>query len=151
MSRIGKGEEMTPKERRYDVFDHTADLGVRIFGKSIKDLLENAGFAIYDLLTDLEKVNERDTIQLAIEGDGLADLMINWLREILYLWNGREKLIRSFEIQEIENNHIRARLKGETYDPDRHVIKMEIKAVTYHQAKVGRSRKGWWARIVFDV
>jgi SHS2 domain-containing protein len=135
----------------YEIFDHTADLGIRVFGKNKRDLFENAGFAIFDLLTDLKKVKESDVLEVRVKGEGMVDLVINWIRELLYLWNGKEFLIKGFEIEELENDEIRALLKGEKFDPHRHVINMEIKAVTYHKARVGKSKRGWWARVILDI
>ena len=70
---------------------------------------------------------------------------------MLYAWNGEGFLIKRCTIREVAPRRLTALLLGEPYDPARHRIRMEIKAVTYHQASVSRTEAGWMARVVFDV
>jgi SHS2 domain-containing protein len=135
----------------YRVFDHTADLGVEVTGATREELYEGAAFALFDLLTDLSAVREAQERTLAVGGEGPDDLLVNFLRELLYLWNGEGFLIRRCTIREVAPRRLTALLLGEPYDPARHRIRMEIKAVTYHQASVRRTEAGWVARVVFDV
>ena len=135
----------------YRVFDHTADLGVEITGASREDVYAGASFALFDLLTDLSEVRETEERTLAVGGEGADDLLVNFLREVLYAWNGEGFLIKRCTIREAAPRRLTALLLGEPYDPARHRIRMEIKAVTYHQASVSRTEAGWVARVVFDV
>ena len=88
---------------------------------------------------------------MAVEGDDPADLLVNFLREALYLWNGEEWLIKTCTVRRADDRCVTALLWGESFDPSRHRIKTEIKAVTYHQASVDPDGDGWKARMVFDV
>jgi len=135
----------------YRVFDHTADLGVEITGASREDVYAGASFALFDLLTDLSAVRETEERTLTVGGEGPDDLLVNFLREVLYAWNGEGFLIKRCTIREAAPRRLTALLLGEPYDPARHRIKMEIKAVTYHQASVSRTEAGWMGRVVFDV
>ena len=90
-------------------------------------------------------------MKITVIGDGWSDLMVNWLRELLYCWAGRERLVQNAEIITISQNKLIASLHYDSYDPDRHIIKEEIKAVTYHQLEVKSKPSGWEARIIFDV
>ena len=135
----------------YRVFDHTADLGVEVTGATLEELYAGAVFALFDLLTDLSAVRETEERTLTVEGDGPDDLLVNFLREVLYAWNGDRFLIRRCTIREVAPGQLTVLLLGEPYDPARHRIRMEIKAVTYHQASVSRTEAGWMARVVFDV
>ena len=135
----------------YRVFDHTADLGVEVTGATLEELYAGAVFALFDLLTDLSAVRETEERTLTVEGDGPDDLLVNFLREVLYAWNGDRFLIRRCTIREVAPGQLTVLLLGEPYDPARHRIRMEIKAVTYHQASVSRTETGWVARVVFDV
>ena len=77
--------------------------------------------------------------------------MINWLRELLYLRNGKEMLIKAAVTSSISEKNLRAKVTFDRYDPDNHVINCEIKAVTYHQLHVSRGPTGWESKIIFDV
>jgi len=136
---------------RYRVFNHTADLGVEIYGKTVEELLVNAAFAIGDLMTDLQNVEVTRARRIVAEGTDWEDLLVNYLREALYLFNGEGLLLGDYAIIEIDPRHVVGEARGEPFDPDRHRINTEIKAVTYHQALVRETETGWIGRVVFDV
>jgi len=136
---------------RYALFDHTADLGVEIYGKTLPELFANAAFALFDLMTDLRIVRTTEERLVVVEGEGREDLLVNYLREILYLFNGEGLLLKEFLIIKMDPNHLEAQVSGESFDPTKHRINMEIKAVTYHQVTVGNTSEGWTGRVIFDV
>ncbi|MFB3925781.1 MAG: archease [Syntrophales bacterium] len=135
----------------YKIIDHTADMRIEVSGRSEKELFANAAAAIFDLLCDPEQVKVRMTRTLIVAGMDRVDLLINFLREVLYLFNGENLLIKKFSVTILNGNSITAEARGEPFDPGRHAIKMEIKAVTYHQAEIKKTREGWRARVIFDV
>jgi SHS2 domain-containing protein len=135
----------------YRIFDHTADLGVEVTGATPEELYAGASLALFDLLTDLSAIRETEDRTLTVGGEGPEDLLVNFLREVLYMWNGEGFLIKRCTIRELKPRRLTVLLLGEPYDPARHRIRMEIKAVTYHQASVIRTEAGWVARVVFDV
>jgi len=137
--------------KKYRLIDHTADFGIHVFGKDSKALFANAAFALFDLVTDIRVLKGENKKRITVAGSDWPDLMVNWLRELLYLWAGNELLVKSAKIQKITASEINAILYYDGYDPDRHVIKNEIKAVTYHQIQVAPCHRGWEARIIFDV
>ena len=136
---------------RYKLFDHTADLGVEVYGKTPNELFANAAFAVFDILTNLKHVTIAVEKTIIVDGDGWEDLLINYLREVLYLYNGQGILLKEFLIDKIDSRHMEGRAMGEPFDPARHRIKTEIKAVTYHQAAVNKTAKEWQGRVIFDV
>jgi SHS2 domain-containing protein len=136
---------------KYRLFDHTADLGVEVYGKTANELFANAAFAVFDILTDLKHVSPTVERKVVVDGDGWEDLLVNYLREILYLFNGEGFLLKEFSIRDIDPRHLEGKVAGEPFDPSRHRINTEIKAVTYHQAAVRETSKEWTARVIFDV
>ncbi|OQC53809.1 MAG: hypothetical protein BWX55_00842 [Deltaproteobacteria bacterium ADurb.Bin022] len=78
-------------------------------------------------------------------------MLINFLRELLYLFNGEQFITGNCEIIEFSNKKIQARLTGGSFNNKKHLIKTEIKAVTYSGAKVEKIESGWKARVIFDV
>ena len=139
--------------RKYRLFGHTADVGVEIFGKTRKELFANSVAALFDLMIE-QKASRGKASKLQImivEGSNLEDLLINFLREALYLFNGRQRVVTDCRPVEIDARHIVAQLSGERYDARKYKIKMEIKAVTYHGMSVERVKSGWRARVIFEV
>lgn len=135
----------------YKIINHTADFGIHVFGADAKTLFSSAAAAMFDLLTDADSIKGSSRIDLEVSGEDWADLMVNWLRETLYLWNGRELLVKTTLIETLSQQNLTAKVVADRYDPKRHVIKTEIKAVTYHQTKVVCKSTGWEAVVIFDV
>jgi protein archease len=137
--------------KKYKLIDHTADFGIQVFGSDLQELFTNAALAMFDVITEMDVLTGRDSCDITASGEDWSDLMVNWLREMLYLWNGREMLVKSVQILSLTENKIFARIYFDVYMPDRHIIKTEIKAVTYHQIQVKSSPSGWKAQIIFDI
>lgn len=138
-------------KKRYRLIDHTADFGIHVFGADSKDLFVNAGLAMFDIITEIETLKSLDNHRLIITGADWSDLMVNWLRELLYLWACRNMLVKSIDILSISERHLDAAIIFDLYDPNHHEIENEIKAVTYHQIQVCSGPSGWEAKIIFDV
>lgn len=136
---------------RYRTIDHTADLGLEIFGESPAALFENACLALFDTMCDLSCVREAHEQTLRVDGCDQTDLLINWLRELLALWTVEDKLIASVHVLSISETAVFAQLKYDRFQPKCHQMKREVKAITYHRAQVVERDGGWVARVVVDV
>jgi len=142
---------------KYKFFEHTADIGVEISGRTKKELFANAASALFDILIEnndsknktAKRVQRRQKI-ITMEGVDVEDLLINFLREILYLFNGTGWVVEHCKIMECGNKRLKAQLMGEPYNK-KHSIKSEIKAVTYSGLSVEKQKSGWRARVIFDV
>ena len=137
---------------RYRLTDHTADFGIQAFGQDLAQLFENAAFALSDLITDTERLAGKQTLSLTISGMDWNDLLVNWLREVLYLWNGKDLLVKETRVRQTGEFVFSADVIHDPYDRNVHEIRNEIKAVTYHQLEVGRNADGgWYANFIVDV
>lgn len=137
--------------KRFEVIEHTADAGIRAFGCDLKELFENAGLGMFSLVTDLGSVEVKWTESVELSADGLEDLLVEWLSELLYRLDVQRMLIKSFEISEIDERHLKAKVGGEEIDEGKHELGMDIKAVTYHMLKVEKTDDTWEAQVIFDV
>ena len=142
----------------YKFFDHTADIGVEISGRTKKELFANAANALFDILIEdndgKNKSAERTPTRqktLTAEGKDPEDLLINFLREMLYCFNSEGWVISNCEIIECGNKRLKAQFMCEPYNNNKHLIKTEIKAVTYSGLSVEKQKSGWKARIIVDV
>jgi len=138
-------------EKHYTLLDHTADLRIRVTGMDIRDLFKNAALALFDLIAEPQALESRSETVISVSGADQADLMVNFLREMLYLWTGDEQLVQAVDILQISDTAVHARVSTDRYQPDRHRIRNEIKAVTYHQVDVRRTGQVWQTTLVFDV
>ena len=138
-------------KKKYKLIDHTADFGIQVFGADSQELFTNAALALFDVITETDMLKSLDSCNITASGEDWSDLMVNWLREILYLWNGKEMLVKAVQILSLSEKKISAKIYFDAYMPDRHIINTEIKAVTYHQIQVKSCPSGWEARVIFDI
>lgn len=136
---------------KYRIIDHTADVGLDVFGADPAALFATAARAMFDIMVAHESLRAAQSLSLTVEGADWPDLMVNWLRELLFLWSGKGLLVQATKILEISDGRITAEVTVDSFDPARHALGSEIKAVTYHQITVQRNLTGWEARIIFDV
>ena len=145
---IGVMSTTTPD---YTLLDHTADLGIKIRGTDLKNLFESAGKALIHLMLRGMNPKKASTMKISVAGEDLADLMVRWLGEILYLFEGENLVVNSIDIHDITPYRLEAALKTVPFDPKVHEILSEIKAVTYHQIEVANKGNEWEARVIFDI
>ena len=142
---------MDSNKPHFSLIDHTADLGIMVRGKNLKHLFEEAAKTMMYIMFKGKRTDKNEIIKLSVAGNDLADLMVRWLGEILYQFEGEHKLVTNVGIDFISPSHLDATLEMVSFDPSLHEILREIKAVTYHQIEVVEKRKHWEARIIFDL
>jgi SHS2 domain-containing protein len=137
--------------KRFEVLDHTADIGLIVHGGDLKALFENAGEAFFHVITDLRKVRPQIERRINIGGESLERLMVDWLNELLYLHDVENLLFKEFEVESVGGNGLKAVAKGEPFREGTHVIKTEVKAATYHRIEVRKERGRWRAQVILDL
>jgi SHS2 domain-containing protein len=135
----------------YEQIEHTGDIGIKIFGDSLKELMINAASAMFDVMLDIAEPKTNLAEEIVITGDNLDELLVNWLSELNYIFITEQKVFTKFDIARITNNEISATALGEKYDPHRHQIKLEIKAITYHEIYIKQVKEKWEAQVIFDI
>ncbi len=90
-------------------------------------------------------------MKISISGEDLADLMVRWLGEILYLFDGENLVVTSIHMETVSSSRLEAILETVPFDPSVHETHSEIKAVTYHQIQVTDKGNQWEASVIFDV
>ena len=135
----------------YQIIDHTADLGIIVKGPDVKSLFIRAAQAMTDLMVRGD-ISEKTAIRdVSVEGEDFPDLMVRWLGEILYLFEGENFIVHSIQIKSISPIQLKSILSLTGFEPEYHEVLREIKAVTYHQISVDKANDGWEARVIFDI
>ena len=139
-------------QKKYRITKHQSELAVKVVGASQADLFANSAYTLFDVMVaDLDKVDCKDHIPLEIEGTDRDDLMVNWMRELLYLYQGSGYLLKEFQIREVKDTIVKAEVAGEKIDPDRHEIKQEIGAIAFHKSRMDKTGNQWTAQVIFEV
>jgi SHS2 domain-containing protein len=137
--------------KKYEFFDHTADLGLRIYGPSLAGLFENAGCALFDVLTDRASVQPRQRQRFTLQRDNEEELLVEWLGSLLYEFDARGLLFSRFAVEELDGQSLAASAYGEQFQPGCHELKTVVKAVTYHGLSIRQENGLWLATVVIDV
>ncbi len=135
----------------YRLIEHTADLGLEFFAHNMKALFISAAEGIFDEITERGDLSCRECFSIKVEGSDREDLLINWLRELLYLHQVKGMLLKSFSISKIDDSQLSGTAEGEAFDARRHIIKREVKAATYHDLSILQEEGQWTARVIFDL
>lgn len=135
----------------YRLIDHTADLGMEFFGHDMETLFISAAEGLFDEITEREDLSCIESFDIEVEGTDREELLINWLRELLYLHQVKGMLLKSFSISSINDNYLSGTAEGEGFYAGRHIIKREIKAATYHELSILQEEGRWTARVIFDL
>ena len=138
-------------QKKYRLTRNQSELAVRVVGDSQADLFANSATALFDVMADIERIEIKEQIPLEVEGTDRDDLMVNWMRELLYLYQGSGYLLREFKIREVKDTIVKAEVCGEKIDPDRHEIKQEIGAVAFHKSRMQKTGNQWIAQVIFEI
>jgi SHS2 domain-containing protein len=153
--------------KNFEVLDISGDVGLKAYGKDLKDSFINAATGMYSLITDLEMIEEQKLIDVSVESDSVEGLLVSWLNELIFHFDtyglvGKKIVMAEFttsltlpprgkEMGGGEICRLKASVSGEEFDPKRHESKLLIKAATYHRLKVEKTDDLWEINVIFDI
>ena len=136
---------------RFEILEHPADIGFRAYGATAGELFANAALALVSIASETERVEPRQEYGLAAEGAEYESLLVAWLEEVLFWFDGRRIAFREFRVGEIGPTRVAGSGLGEPRDAARHQAKLIVKAVTWHQLRVAQQAGGWVAEVYLDI
>jgi SHS2 domain-containing protein len=135
----------------YELVDHTADIGVRLWAPTAEEVFEEAGRALFSLVCDPLHVGEVEVVDLELEAEAMDLLLAAWLNELLYVFEARGLVLTEFEVLVLGEHTLRARVAGEPLDTSRHIVCGGVKAATLHELSLERREDGWEGFVLLDV
>jgi SHS2 domain-containing protein len=135
---------------RFEVIDHTADVGIIAYGRNLKQAFANSAYGMFSLIADLDGVKEKVSRKVDIQSNDQEALLVDWLNELLYLFDVEHILFKKFEIISLSRKRLQARVYGEKVDTSRHQLKTAVKAATYHMLKIEKN-EGVKVRFILDI
>lgn len=138
--------------REFRILEHTADVGVEATGDSLEQMMSALAEGLAHLVCPADQVTPRQQVTVpAVQAEDLEAVAVDLLSAILAQLQGKRFVTASIEVREAGPLRMQATLSGETYDPARHELGQEIKAVTYHQVRVARQGDVWYGRVFVDI
>jgi SHS2 domain-containing protein len=135
--------------KQYDIIEHTADVGVKAYGKTVAEAFAHAAVAMFDIITDESIIDSIGEYDIMLEAPDREQLLVDWLSKLLYLNDAEGLVFGRFEVS-ITGNQLSARVFGEKYDTKKHKMGVEIKAVTYHMVQVNE-KDPVFVQVLFDI
>lgn len=142
---------MKKHSKIFHTFDHTADLGVKVFGTNIEELFKNSVQALTKLLIGNLNLPAQSSETIELEASDREMLLHELLSETLYLFGSENIIITQIEEIILGDNNIKLKVKTCDRIKEEIEIKREIKAVTYHQFMIGRENGNYYATFVLDI
>jgi len=136
----------------FELFDHTADLGLRVRAASLEELLAEAGRGLLAMIVaNPASVRPVQTRTIELPPGEASLLLFDWLTELLYAFESEKLLLGEFDVQ-IAEGKLLAICRGEPMDPSRHEMDHEVKAITYHALRVEQQPDStWFAEVIVDI
>ena len=135
----------------YEVFEHTADLGLRVRASKLNDLFSESAHGLFSMIVaNLDAVRGVTKRKVSLPADDYDLLLFDWLSELLYTFETEHLVFSQFNV-DINNEGLEAICRGESLEPERHLTDHEVKAITYHGLKVEHINSGWLAEVIVDI
>jgi SHS2 domain-containing protein len=135
----------------FTLFDHTADLGLRVESPDLDTLFREAAEGLFAMMTDdVSTIRPNLAVPFAVSGTDREFLLFDWLRGLLLYADEHRVLFARFEVS-VTDTGLTATAWGEPLDPARHELAREVKAITYHELRVEQTPAGWLAEVIVDI
>ena len=135
--------------KRFELIEHTADIGINAYGKTLAGAFANAAYGMFSIIADLDPVKEVESRNVEVTAADVESLLFEWLNSLLYYFDVEGLIFKRFEINEFGEERLAAYCFGEKFNPARHRIKLGVKSATYHMLEVDRAKNR--VQVIFDV
>ncbi|MFA5887950.1 MAG: archease [Candidatus Nanoarchaeia archaeon] len=136
--------------QKYKIIDDlTSDVMFEAYGKGLKELFSNSAIAMFSVICNLKEVKPLKAVVVNINGDNASDLLYKWLSMLVALVDTKAMFFSKFEILEIDDKHVKAKVYGEPITPGKG--QTVVKAVLYYGFKLEKTKKGYVARVGCDI
>jgi len=138
-------------DRRFEITDHTADIGITAYGENLAGLMANAACGMLSLIIDPQTVNSTLTSRIELEEQDNVTLLVGWLNALLYELEVNRLLFKEFDVVVSGPAKLSAACRGEKLDLSKHRLIREVKAATYHNLSISEEKGIYSASIIFDI
>jgi SHS2 domain-containing protein len=135
----------------FRILEHPADMGLEVWGPDLIEVFKLAALGLTSIVVDPESIGARERRTVNLKGSDNENLLVRWLSEILYLYDGEGFLVSDIDIKSLHDSVLEAVLNGENAHIGNHQFRVDVKAVTYHQLKIVFEKGVWTARVFLDI
>lgn len=143
------------RRKDFEFLEHTADVYIAAYGRSMAEAFEHAALAMFDVMTDVNKIKPEVEDTVEVGGQDEYALLYNWLEALLVKFDVEDMFYTKFEVSDLnkaeKGYQLRAKIWGEKFDPQRHVQKVGVKAVTYHRMEIIKEADKVALKFILDI
>ncbi len=144
------------RRRRFEFLEHTADILVVAHGRKIEEAFESAAMATFEVMTDTSKVASKREETVIVEGYDEKALLYNWLEILIVKFDTEEFICSEFLVHTIRKEkqnryRLEATIGGEKFNPEKHIQRTGVKAVTYHLMEIRRKTNHVTVQFLLDI
>ncbi|MCS7114785.1 MAG: archease [Nitrososphaerota archaeon] len=142
-------------KKGFEFLEHMADVYIAAYGKDLAEAFENAAVAMFEVMTDTGKVSPEVEDYAEVEAEDEHALLYSWLEALLVKAEVNQTLYSKFKVLSLEKTtegfKLKAKIWGENFNPDKHVQKVGVKAVTYHRMEIIKKPKNVTVKFILDI
>ncbi len=130
-----------------------ADAAFEAYGDTLEELFETCALATFEVMVDTGSVKPLFIREIMLENDSVDGLLMDWLSELVFIKDAESLLFSVFNVNIRKNQvyELKASASGEKIDREKHLLRSDVKAVTYHMFEVVKKDDNWIARVVLDI
>ena len=131
----------------------TADAAFEVVGRTLEELFRDAAIATFEVMADTKSVEPEITREIELKNEAVDNLFFDWLSELVYLKDADALIFSKFDVSVKKNDlyELKATASGETINQEKHTLRSDVKAVTYHMFEVKKTEENWTARVILDI
>jgi len=141
--------------KRFEFLEHTADVYIAAYGKDLAEAFENAAFAMFEVMTDVDRVDSNVEDYVEVEAQDEYALLYSWLEALLVRFEINMLFFSKFKILSLDKTadgfRLKAKVWGEKFDAEKHTPKVGVKAVTYHRMEIIKEPDKVTLRFILDI
>jgi SHS2 domain-containing protein len=145
---------MKARNDKFEIIEEgaTADFVFEAYGETLNQLFANCAEACFFAMTDIERVEPVKEFNILVDGDNIDELLFSFIAELIYLKDTEKIFFSRFDVDVAsDEKSLKAVVTGDHIDYIDHVIKTDVKAVTFHSLQIKKDDYGYTTRVILDL
>jgi SHS2 domain-containing protein len=135
----------------FEILEHPSDLGIESHGVTMGEAFRNAALGLMSVITGSSNIEPSEHHSISLQAHDRENLLVRWLTEILFLYDAEKFLTADVKFKALSDTSLDATVFGQQYDASKHELKLDVKAVTYHQLSIEKHDNEWTTRVFVDI
>ena len=127
-----------------------ADIAFEAYGKTLNEVFENCAYAFFDITCNPKTIKQKIRIIIKLKDKDEKKLLYDFLSELIFLKDSKQLIFSKVKIN-IKDEKLKATLYGDKISYDKHELRNDVKAITYHMFNLEKIKNNYKATIVVDI